>query len=325
MKAVASASPSLALVKYWGKLDEGVNLPATPSLAVTLDGLRTTTTVTASERGDEVFIAGAPQPIDAFTPVIDSFRARAGSSASVRVESANTFPTAAGIASSSSGFAALTLALNAFYRTDLAPAELSATARMGSGSASRAVFGGFTVWRAGAESAERLLPADHWPDLRIIVVLIHTGSKPVSSRAGMRRTARTSPIYARWCEESPALYSRAVDALRRRDAEALGTAMRESYLFMFSTMFTTRPPVIYWLPESLAVIHAAQSMRDAGTPIWETMDAGPQVKLLTTSAHVDAVRAAVTRAVPRARILVTSPGGEPEVTVEDAGSAGGSS
>jgi len=325
VRVVASASPSLALVKYWGKLSGGTNLPATPSLAVTLDGLRTTTTVTESDGGDEVLIAGTRQPLDSFAPVIDAFRSRSGSSATVRVESTNTFPTAAGIASSSSGFAALTLALNAFYRTDLSPTELSATARVGSGSASRAVFGGFTVWPAGAEAASPLLPADHWPELRVVVVLIHTGSKPVSSRDGMRRTAETSPIYARWCEESPSLFARAVDALRRHDAESLGTAMRESYLFMFSTMFTTRPPVIYWLPESVAVIRAADAMRAAGTPVWETMDAGPQVKLLTTSGHVETVAAAVHDAVPDARILVAAPGGEPEVVVEETRRPGGTS
>ena len=89
--------------------------------------------------------------------------------------------------------------------------------------------------------------------------------------------------------------------------------MRESYLFMFSTMFTTRPPVIYWLPESLAVIRAAEAMRSSGIPVWETMDAGPQVKLVTTAEHASRVESAVLSEVPDAKITLSSPGGEPEV------------
>jgi diphosphomevalonate decarboxylase len=309
----ASASPSLALVKYWGKMSGGVNLPATPSLAVTLDDLRTTTTITGADATDEVFIGGQAQPSASFLPVIETFRRRSGSQTAVRVESVNTFPTAAGIASSSSGFAALTIGMDAFYGTGLSPAELSAIARLGSGSAARAVFGGFTVWPAGAESARCLLPADHWPDLRILIVLVHSGKKPVSSRAGMLQTAETSPIYDAWCKESTAIYERAVEALEGRDIAALGTAMRESYLFMFSTMFTTRPPVIYWLPLSLAVIRAAESMRSAGIPVWETMDAGPQVKLVTTESYVDEVKASLAESAPGATVIVTAPGGEPEV------------
>ena len=132
----------------------------------------------------------------------------------------------------------------------------------------------------------------------------------------MRLTADTSPVYEKWCAESGELYSRGLDALRARDLEALGTTMRESYLFMFSTMFTTRPPVIYWLPESLAVIRTADTLRERGMPVWETMDAGPQVKLLTTVEHVEAVRAAVIATVPEAELLVSSPGGAPEVAHE---------
>ena len=117
MTAVAEASPSLALIKYWGKLPGGVNIPATSSLAVTLGALRSRTTI--SDRGpaeeaaeDLILIDGARQPTDPFNPVISEMRSRARESLAagvrpVRIESSNNFPTAAGLASSSSGFAAL--------------------------------------------------------------------------------------------------------------------------------------------------------------------------------------------------------------------------
>ena len=173
-------SPSLALVKYWGKLDGGVNLPATSSLAVTLDNLRTTTTVSRSMDRDGVTVGGIEESIKRFAPMLAAFRGRTGAAGPVEVNSSNSFPTASGIASSSSGFAAIELGLDALFETRLTGPELSQIARIGSGSACRSVFGGFTTWKVGAEQSELLKPADHWPELRILVVVVKAGPKPVS-------------------------------------------------------------------------------------------------------------------------------------------------
>lgn len=315
MTITACASPSLALIKYWGKHPGGVNLPATSSLAVTLDGLRTTTRLELRPHAavDEVVLGGRPQPAQTFSPVIDIVRERAGSSARVRAESENSFPTAAGIASSSSGFAALALGLDALFETSLDRRELSALARLGSGSASRAVYGGFTTWRRGTESAESVFAADHWPELRVVVVVVRAAAKPVSSRSGMNRTSETSPVYRTWLDESQPLFERGLAALEARDLEALGTAMRESYLLMYASMLAAKPPVLYWQPDTVAVIHEAASMRADGLPVWETMDAGPQVKLLTTEDRVADVSERISAVVPRADLIVAGPGGEPAV------------
>lgn len=315
MTVTACASPSLALIKYWGKHPGGVNLPATSSLAMTLDGLRTTTRVVRlpGAQEDEIVIGGRPQPTQTFSPMIDLVRERGGSPARVRAESENTFPTAAGIASSSSGFAALALGLDALFETSFGKRELSALARLGSGSASRAVYGGFTTWRRGAQYAERFLAADHWPELRVIVVVVRAAAKPVSSRSGMNRTSETSPVYRSWLEESESLFERGVAAIEARDLDALGTAMRESYLLMFASMLAAKPPIVYWQPDTVAVIHEAEAMRADGLPVWETMDAGPQVKLLTTRDGVARVSERITAVAPHADLIIAGPGGEPEV------------
>ncbi|MFW5690131.1 MAG: diphosphomevalonate decarboxylase [Spirochaetota bacterium] len=318
MTVTASASPSLALIKYWGKLPEGVNLPASSSLAVTLEGLRTVTRVTAKSEAsggseDVVEVEGIHRSLEPYRALLDHFRERAGRTDRVRVVSTNSFPTSAGIASSSSGFAALALALNAFYGTGLPPSDLSAVARLGSGSAARAVYGGFTVWTAGSDRAEPVLPPDHWPELRIVVAVLDTAPKPISSRAGMTRSRDTSPVYSTWLAESDRLFREGTRALEQRDIEALGEAMRASYLLMFSTMLTATPPFIYWLPASVAILREVEAMRADGIPAWETMDAGPQVKIVTTDDHVDRVRGRLLAAVPDASIIVARPGGEPEV------------
>lgn len=315
--ATAVTSPSLALVKYWGKQDGGVNLPATPSLAVTLGGLTTTTTARFTEdTEDRIEIGGVLQPANAFAPVLAAFRHAAGQvdGHRVHVSSANSFPTAAGIASSSSGYAALVLALDALHGSRLPPGTLSSIARIGSGSASRAIWGGFTVWREGSDSAEPLAPAEHWPDLRIVVAVVSAETKPVSSRGGMTHSRETSPVYAGWVASSPSLFDEAVSALLGRDLDALGSAMRASYLHMFATMFTARPPVFYWQPESVALIRLADELRARGVPVWETMDAGPQVKLLTVAAHVGTVVAEIAARLPGVQALTARPGNDPVVT-----------
>ncbi|MCK4516557.1 MAG: diphosphomevalonate decarboxylase [Spirochaetaceae bacterium] len=325
MTVVAEASPSLALIKYWGKLSGGVNVPATSSLAVTLGALQSRSTI--SDRGrdgneaateDLIVIDGARQPTEPFLPVLNEMRSRArgshaGEPHAVRVESSNNFPTAAGLASSSSGFAALVVGLDALFGTSLPTSELSSIARLGSGSAARAVYGGFSIWPAGAKHAEPLVPGDHWPDLRVLVVVLQTSPKAVSSRTGMERSRLTSPFYNSWVQSSETLFETAQSAVTARDLEKLGMAMRQSYLRMFSTMFTSDPPLIYWLPESLAVIRRCEELRARGIPVWETMDAGPQVKLLTLASHEADVTAAIGDAVPGAAVISSAIGDGPVI------------
>ncbi len=317
MTVTAEASPSLALVKYWGKTDAGRNIPATSSIAIGLHDLRTTTRIRfTNERTDSVRIGGESQSLDPYLPVIEKFRPASDSSHRVEIDSSNSFPTAAGIASSSSGFAALALGLDALFEAGLSQEELSAIARVGSGSASRAVFGGFTRWGRGEASAIRLHSDDYWPELRVLVAVVNTGPKPIGSRAGMNHSRETSAIYPVWVEQSEALVSRAASALEAKDLEALGLAMRESYLMMFSTMFTARPPFIYWLPESIGIIHLAEELRDSGLPVWETMDAGPQVKLVTDASSITKVREALAASFPEVTMIESTIGGLPRVTIE---------
>ena len=130
------ACANIALVKYWGKRDAALNLPAAGSLSLTLAGLVTETTVqfdTALER-DQLTLDGAASDATRLTPFLDLVRAHAGSSTRARVISRNDFPTASGLASSASGFSALALAATRAAGLTLPPRELSVLARKGSGS-----------------------------------------------------------------------------------------------------------------------------------------------------------------------------------------------
>jgi len=321
--ATAIAHPSLALVKYWGKQPEGINIPATGSIGISLEALTTTTTVTLSDT-DSLEINGRTQPVERYLPFFDHLRREIGGDYRFQATSHNNFPTAAGLASSASGFAALTTAAFAAAASFRAGATgdatrataaatgmtaaaretmigtnlpvdrttLSRVARLGSGSASRSVFGGFVRWDAGAEAAAQIHDASWWGDLRVVVLPLETGAKPVSSREAMNRSRATSPAYPAWVADAPALVAGAADAIERRDLNALGEVMRLSYLRMFSTMISANPPVIYWLPRTIEAIHRLEELRRHGVAAWETMDAGPQVKVLVSAGDVESVLAA---------------------------------
>lgn len=325
---VAIASPSLALVKYWGKSDDEANIPAVPSLAVTLAGLTTRTVVgivapgaahDGADRGatDSVRVDGEVIPPDRNRKFFAAVRSALGSSipedARFHAESRNSFPTAAGLASSSSGFAALAAGCFAAVRREAELGTISSVARVGSASAARSVFGGFVTLRSGAEKAEPLFGTDHWPDFRVVVAVLHEGKKDVASRSAMRLTRDTSPFYRAWVDDSHGVFEAGVRALADRDIERLGEIMRLSYLRMFGTMFSADPPVFFWRPESVAVIRECARLRAGGVPVWETMDAGPQVKMITTNGHLAAVKNALA-GIGVARVIECRPGAG--VTIE---------
>lgn len=312
-RVTAEAHPNIALVKYWGKRDVALNLPAVPSVSMTLGGWRTRTTVAWGTAADEVVINGVARPDPKVAAFLDLL---APGRPPVRVDSDNDFPTGAGLASSASGFAALALAASRAAGQDPSPAELSRLARRGSGSACRSLFGGYVAWPLGTDPlgadchAHPIAPADHW-DLRMVVAVVAEGKKSVGSTAGMERSRLTSPFWEPWVARGPADVEVATQAIERRDLEALGTVMEQSTFRMHATMHTSTPPLLYWKPATVALLHEVAALRARGVGAWATMDAGPQVKVLCAPADADEVEAVM---APHAlRTHIHAPGGPAQV------------
>jgi diphosphomevalonate decarboxylase len=305
VKATVEASPSLALIKYWGKQDGDRNVPATSSLAITLEGLWTRTTVECAGDDDRIEVNGALQPTTGrFAALFGRVREATGYAGAFAVRSRNNFATAAGLASSSSGFAALAAGCIRATGTDLADAACSAIARVGSASAARSVFGGFTVLREGAEAAEKIHDASHWPELRVVVCTVREAAKVLSSGSAMELTKRSSPFFSAWLEDARLLFEDALGALAERNLPRLGELMRQSYLRMHATLLGSSPPVIYFEGDSLRIIALCAELRRTGVDAWETMDAGPQVKILCTAEDADVVVRALARELPALKTTV---------------------
>ena len=323
LTATASANTNIALIKYWGKADESLTIPATSSLSLTLGGTRTTTTVSFDGgTGDEdaVTINGAPPGGTARERVIrflDLVRSRVGMTIRASVTSSSTVPLAAGLASSAAGFAALAAAATRAVGMCLDERALSRLARRGSGSATRSVFGGLVLWNAGIDDETSYAePVNCDLDLAMVVVVVSAGRKTISSTQAMRHTMHTSPLYPAWVEASREDLRGALEAVRPRDLPRLGEVVEANALGMHATMIASRPSVLYWLPETLDVVHTLRIMRDEGFPVWATIDAGPNVKVLTAGKDADRIAAVLRDRIPGAATSVRYPGGG--VRIEEA-------
>lgn len=296
--ATAFAPANIALCKYWGKRNDELNLPITSSLSISLGTLGTTTRVClAGSPSDEVVLNGAPLPARGkFAKALSTYLDLIRPSPTVffRVETRNTVPTAAGMASSASGFAALALALDDLFGWKLENRHLSILARLGSGSACRSVLKGFVEWEAGADEdgmdSHAVQVNGSWPSLRVGVLKLSEAEKEISSRQAMKRTRRTSALYEAWPVKVAHDLSILKEAIDARDFELLGRTAESNALAMHATGLAAWPPVLFWLPESVATMHRIWELREKGLPVFFTMDAGPNVKLLFQAEHETAIR-----------------------------------
>lgn len=307
--STARAYPNIALIKYWGKSDEQLMLPAAGSLSLTLDAFATTTTVepTPDAAGDELRLNGAaasPEQLRRVTRLLDIVRGLASSTAPARVISVNEAPTGAGLASSASGFAALATAAASAYGLDLSPRELSRLARRGSGSATRSVIPGLAVWHAGTDEESFAEPVAG-PDMRMIIVFVDESHKAVTSREAMRRTAETSPFHAAWVASTAATLRDALAACADDDFTRLGELAELNALRMHAVIQSAEPPVRYLTARSIAVFDAVADMRAEGLEAYATADAGPNVVVIARPADAEAVAA---RLAPLGRAAVVGPG-----------------
>ncbi|MEV8021422.1 diphosphomevalonate decarboxylase [Streptomyces sp. NPDC086554] len=318
--ATAVAHPNIALIKYWGKSDERLVIPYVDSLSMTLDVFPTVTTVrlTPGEPSDTVSLDGAPavgEPLRRVIDFLELIRELSGRIEPAAVDTRNAVPTGAGLASSASGFAALALAGVTAYGVDLDATALSRLARRGSASASRSVFGGFALCHAGrgiGAAADLSSYAEPVPvtdfDPALVIALVDAGPKAVSSRAAMRRTVETSPLYQAWTISSKGDLLDMRAALHRGDLEAVGEIAERNALGMHATMLAARPAVRYLSPGTLAVLDSVLQLRADGIPAYATMDAGPNVKVLCHRAHADRVAETVSGAAPGCSTVIARRG-----------------
>lgn len=310
----ARAHTNIALIKYWGKADETYIIPMNNSLSVTLDRFYTETKVTFDESytKDTLILNGEvveENEAIKISKFMDIVREIGGTSAHAYIESDNYVPTAAGLASSASAYAALAAACDKALNLGLTGKALSRLARRGSGSASRSIYGGFVEWEKGHDDETSYsfpVEADNWEnDLAMIFVVINNKSKKVSSRAGMSHTRDTSRFYQYWLDYVDEDISAVKHAINQKDFKQLGEVIEANGLRMHATNLGAQPPFTYMVDDSYLVMDIVHQCREAGYPCYFTMDAGPNVKILVEKKNQQAVIDALHKSFDEAQIIAS--------------------
>ena len=321
--ATVRVGSNIAFIKYWGVADARLNLPLNNSISMTLAAAHTTTTVSWDDNGrqreDEITLDGerlAARAAQRLVAHLDRLRALARVDYRATVVSENNFPMASGIASSASGFAALTVAGCRALGLDLDPTRLSAMARRGSGSVSRSLFGGFVEWEKGLDDAtsvaRQLYTEEHWV-LYDVVAVVSSAAKHVSSASG-HTLAATSPLNDCRIASLDAALREVRQAITLRDISQLGPVIEQDALAMHGVMMTSHPSLLYWQPETLTIMQAARAWREHdGLVAYFTIDAGPNVHLICEQESVDAVVERLDALPGVQRVIVSPPGPGPQV------------
>lgn len=298
MKATATAPANIALIKYWGKADGGLNLPLSDTVSMNLSAAQTETMVEFLEElsSDSVELNGVALVDEELAKVskhLDLLRDKAGVALFSRVKTKNTFPTGAGIASSASGFAALTVAASNALGLELTEAEMSSVARKGSGSACRSIPNGFVLWHKGESDAtsfaESIYPENYW-DIHDLIVVADTNKKKDASSYG-HKLAPTSPLFAGKLGYLPAATQELLLALKNKDFQKFGECIELEALCMHAVMMTSTPSIFYWVPTTIAVLDAVKQLRADGLPAYFTIDAGPNVHVFCQAADSETIKA----------------------------------
>lgn len=314
--ATAKAHTNIALVKYWGKKDQDLIIPQTDSLSLTLDEFYTTTKVTFDDQlsSDQVSINGnlldgqASQKVRNF---LDLVRKMSDRTAFARVESQNHVPTAAGLASSASAFAALAGAASKAAGLDLDRRDLSRLARRGSGSATRSIYGGLVEWQRGHDDATSYAkPIMEEVDfgLEMLAIMVDTSAKKISSRFGMQQSVASSPYYKVWPEVVAHDMEAIKKAITARDIDTIGEIAETNALRMHALTLSAEPGFTYFDSDTLKAMHAVRALRDNGIHCYFTMDAGPNVKVIYDRQDRQSIYNALAAEFGSDRLIVSKPG-----------------
>lgn len=301
----ASAPSNIALVKYMGKEAGTGNRAVNPSLSMTLSAFRTSVEIEPAEGGAdrwEPLPGSAPLRAESTKRFVDFFtriKADAGISGSFVLRSGNNFPSDAGLASSASSFAALTMAASAAFAAIRGvppppPADQARLSRTGSGSSCRSFFSPWCAWEGDAVG-----PVDaKLPPLTDLVAVMDAGYKKVSSSEAHRRV-QTSPLFAGRVDRAVARQRALKAALAGGDLRRTAEVSWAELWDMHSLFHTSEPPFFYFAPATIPALRWAEDCweKKGEGPI-TTIDAGPNVHFLVPTAEKERWRSELLAAVP---------------------------
>lgn len=301
---------NIAVIKYWGKRDEELIIPLNDSVSGTLDlkvmCAKTSVCARLEFKEDIIWLNGTRETIanERLQNCLKKIRDLAAEQKSVNEEflkmkihicSENNFPTAAGLASSAAGYACLVTALAKLYKVET---DISKLARLGSGSACRSVYGGFVRWYAGSSPdgsdsiAKQVVNSLHWPEMRVLVLVVADTKKHTSSTNGMKTTVETSELMKHRVRVSvPLRVEKMCKAIVEKDFSTFGEmTMKDSNEF-HAVCLSAFPPCVYLTNISHKIIEMVHFYNDlcGSLRVAYTFDAGPNACLYLLEREVPKV------------------------------------
>lgn len=316
MKATAIAHPIQGLIKYHGLKDQEKRIPFHDSISVCVEALQTVTTVEASESLKEnVIVINGRKPLRRDTQrveaVLNRLKSLARYKGHFKVVSENSLKEGKGLGFSASGFAALGVAASKALDIHLDPVPLSETVRLGAGSATRSLAGGFAIWHAnksGRSYAEQL-PTKLNTDFSMIIVPIPSDIITDEAHAEVL----SSPLFQARLKEVDRMLKAMRNAIKKGDVTTIGRLAEEDTLNLHAITMTGRSRIVLWEPDTVKIIHAVGKMRTQGLPAWYSIDTGPSVFVNTFEKNAKEVERRL-RQLGFADIITSRVGGKPTLT-----------
>ncbi len=314
MKATAVAPSNIAFTKYWGKKDEKLRLPENGSISMCLSNLLTTTTVEFSDTysRDQVVINGEIEKGDEIRVIkhVDRIRKISGVTYKVKVVSNNNFPTGTGLSSSSSGFAALTLAAVSAAGCTLSEKELSILARQASGAACRSIPAGFVEWVDGNTTdtsyAKQIFPPNYW-EICDVVAIVSKGKKDVPTSKGHQK-AQSSPFMQVRLNRMKEKNKLVKKLIKEKNFKEFGELIEAEALELHTIMLTQQPPLIYWLPTTVLLMKLVQKWRKDGLQVYFTINTGQDVHIICQKKDAQAVVKFLKKIKEVNNVIINAPG-----------------
>lgn len=317
LTAKARAHTNIALIKYWGKKNKSLIIPFNNSISLTLDSFYTDTKVTFSNHlKNDIFtinnIKQSKKETNKITKFLNIIRNMSQIKLNAKVESTNNFATSAGLASSSSGFAALSLAASKAANLNLSKRQLSILARKGSGSACRSIYGGLVEWVKGSnDQTSFAIPIEekiNW-GIQIISITFDNNVKKISSRQGMEISVNTSPFYNQWIIETNKDIKLIKQAIKEKNIDKIGLIAQNNALKMHALTISSNPWFTYWKPETLRAISIINSLHlNKKLSCYFSIDAGPNVKIICNKKQTSELLSELYKHFNQNQISISSPG-----------------
>jgi len=316
MKVTAVAHPIQGLIKYHGLKHRKQRIPFHDSISVCVDALCTKTTVEvdSSLKENIIVVDGKPftgRDTERVEIILYKLKKLANYPGFFKVVSRNSVKTGKGLGFSASGFTALGVAASKTLSLNLDYISLSEIVRLGAGSATRSLAGGFALWYAnkdGYSYAEQLVFPDNM-DFTMIIAPIHSETKTDEAHAEVV----SSPLFQTRLRNTDHMIELMKSAIMKGDTATIGQLAEEDTLNLHAVTMTGKSHLVLWEPDTIRLIREVNKLRNSGIECWYSMDTGPSVFVNTFQKNSYAVVERM-REIGFSDVIISGIGDKPKLT-----------